>query len=331
MFLDELRKFVDPAQYRTPASRRACGSSSTKPTTTSGGLGIAAPPGEIGRCPPGSHDQDQSQVQLSTATKRKEPGTEADCSHAAQGKSRPDQDHRQRDQTGGRVSEGLMSQEPDEQQSGRDQSGHDQSHRLFDAGELPDMAIGAEEGIGEKMDSDRDRQEDGKAFPPVGIDALPIGEANRPGPPCSRDDDQHAVHDREGDIASHARQGGSQPDQRRPRAAPLSGIDTPIVPSLRAALSSRQPRSPTAPALPQVSPPLAPAAAELRLSSTIGRLCRQAEDGSWDSKGGVGMRIVVTGAAGFLGTHVVRRLVKDGHTVTGFDQQCSLASRCSAA
>ena len=33
------------------------------------------------------------------------------------------------------------------------------------------------------------------------------------------------------------------------------------------------------------------------------------------------MRIVVTGAAGFLGTHVVRRLVGDGHTVTGFDQQ----------
>jgi UDP-glucose 4-epimerase len=33
------------------------------------------------------------------------------------------------------------------------------------------------------------------------------------------------------------------------------------------------------------------------------------------------MRIVVTGAAGFLGTHIVRRLVGDGHTVTGFDQR----------
>ena len=32
------------------------------------------------------------------------------------------------------------------------------------------------------------------------------------------------------------------------------------------------------------------------------------------------MRIVVTGAAGFLGGHVARRLVADGHTVTGFDQ-----------
>lgn len=33
------------------------------------------------------------------------------------------------------------------------------------------------------------------------------------------------------------------------------------------------------------------------------------------------MRIVVTGAAGFLGTHILRRLIADGHTVTGFDQQ----------
>jgi UDP-glucose 4-epimerase len=33
------------------------------------------------------------------------------------------------------------------------------------------------------------------------------------------------------------------------------------------------------------------------------------------------MRIVVTGAAGFLGNHIARRLVEDGQTVTGFDQQ----------
>jgi UDP-glucose 4-epimerase len=32
------------------------------------------------------------------------------------------------------------------------------------------------------------------------------------------------------------------------------------------------------------------------------------------------MRIVVTGAAGFLGKHIVRRLLQDGHEVTGFDQ-----------
>ena len=36
---------------------------------------------------------------------------------------------------------------------------------------------------------------------------------------------------------------------------------------------------------------------------------------------GVGMRIVVTGAAGFLGRHVVQRLIEDGHIVTGFDQE----------
>ena len=33
------------------------------------------------------------------------------------------------------------------------------------------------------------------------------------------------------------------------------------------------------------------------------------------------MRIVVTGAAGFLGRHISRRLVADGHAVAGFDQQ----------
>jgi UDP-glucose 4-epimerase len=35
------------------------------------------------------------------------------------------------------------------------------------------------------------------------------------------------------------------------------------------------------------------------------------------------MRIVVTGAAGFLGRHIVRRLLQDGHKVTGFDQLSS--------
>lgn len=33
------------------------------------------------------------------------------------------------------------------------------------------------------------------------------------------------------------------------------------------------------------------------------------------------MRIVVTGAAGFLGRHIVRRLLEDGHEVTGFDER----------
>ena len=33
------------------------------------------------------------------------------------------------------------------------------------------------------------------------------------------------------------------------------------------------------------------------------------------------MKIIVTGAAGFLGSHVARRLLQDGHAVTGFDQQ----------
>ena len=33
------------------------------------------------------------------------------------------------------------------------------------------------------------------------------------------------------------------------------------------------------------------------------------------------MRIVVTGGAGFLGNHIMRALVAEGHEVTGFDQQ----------
>lgn len=35
----------------------------------------------------------------------------------------------------------------------------------------------------------------------------------------------------------------------------------------------------------------------------------------------MGMRIVVTGAAGFLGAHIVRKLLEDGHSVTAFDQR----------
>jgi UDP-glucose 4-epimerase len=38
------------------------------------------------------------------------------------------------------------------------------------------------------------------------------------------------------------------------------------------------------------------------------------------------MRIVVTGAAGFLGRHIVRQLLQDGHEVTGFDQQKPVGS-----
>lgn len=36
-------------------------------------------------------------------------------------------------------------------------------------------------------------------------------------------------------------------------------------------------------------------------------------------QGGGILRILVTGAAGFLGSHISRRLVADGHSVTGFD------------
>ena len=36
------------------------------------------------------------------------------------------------------------------------------------------------------------------------------------------------------------------------------------------------------------------------------------------------MRIVVTGGAGFLGNHIMRALVAEGHEVTGFDQQSIL-------
>src|SRR5262245_15045371 len=35
--------------------------------------------------------------------------------------------------------------------------------------------------------------------------------------------------------------------------------------------------------------------------------------------GGVSMRCVVTGAAGFIGSHLCERLLADGHAVTGID------------
>ncbi|MFZ1091301.1 MAG: NAD-dependent epimerase/dehydratase family protein, partial [Xanthobacteraceae bacterium] len=33
----------------------------------------------------------------------------------------------------------------------------------------------------------------------------------------------------------------------------------------------------------------------------------------------VGERVLVTGAAGFIGMHVARRLLSEGYTVTGLD------------
>ena len=34
------------------------------------------------------------------------------------------------------------------------------------------------------------------------------------------------------------------------------------------------------------------------------------------------MKILVTGAAGFIGYHVINRLINEGHTVVGIDNLC---------
>ena len=40
-----------------------------------------------------------------------------------------------------------------------------------------------------------------------------------------------------------------------------------------------------------------------------------------DAKGGLGKTALVCGAGGFIGSHLVKRLVKDGYWVRGADQK----------
>ena len=44
---------------------------------------------------------------------------------------------------------------------------------------------------------------------------------------------------------------------------------------------------------------------------------RNGKRGQWN--GGHSMHVLVTGAAGFIGYHLCRRLLADGHTVVGLD------------
>src|SRR5689334_2727868 len=46
---------------------------------------------------------------------------------------------------------------------------------------------------------------------------------------------------------------------------------------------------------------------------------RQAGDGSRNGRGGLSMRYLVTGTSGFIGFHLAKRLLDDGHFVVGFD------------